>query len=65
MGNENKRYKELPNNECVVWDIVEGVENFVYHEANGQTTELYVGCNDCHAEKEFERAVKYFGGKDD
>ena len=62
---ENQRYKKLTSGEIVAWDIIEGFEHFVYHEYAARRTELYVGCNACHAEKEFEDAVKYFGDKND
>jgi hypothetical protein len=65
LETENKKFKELPNGDYIVWDILEGVEHFVYvDEVNtGSVLELYVGSNYDFAEKEYETAVKYFKGE--
>jgi len=62
---ENERFKELPYGDYVVWDIDDGV-HFVYLDevGNSSTIELYVGSNYDFAEKEYEEAVRYFGGLD-
>ena len=60
---ENQKYKKVYEDEIVAWDIIDGFQHYVYHEYMDMRTAIYVGCDACDAEKEFEDAVKYFGGQ--